>query len=57
MAVQIDIEKCTGCGNCIEICPVDAITLENEKAKVNKDECVECGQCEDECSNGAIILL
>ena len=25
MAVEVDVEKCTGCGSCVDICPVDAI--------------------------------
>ncbi len=56
MAAKIDQEKCTGCGNCAEICPVEAITLENEKAKVDDDTCVDCGTCVDECPVEAITL-
>ena len=26
MAVKIDLEKCTGCGICVDICPVEALT-------------------------------
>lgn len=55
MAVKIDKNKCTGCKSCIEVCPVSAIKIENEKAVVS-DECVECGVCIDECSNEAISL-
>jgi len=57
MAVQIDQEKCNGCGLCVEVCPVQAISIENNKAKVDKDTCVECGQCVDECPNKAISTL
>ena len=54
MAAQVDKEKCTGCGDCVEICAVEAIGLKDGKAVVNEDECVECGACEDECENDAI---
>ncbi|MBN2443885.1 MAG: 4Fe-4S binding protein [Spirochaetales bacterium] len=27
MTPQVDNEKCTGCGSCVEICPMDAITI------------------------------
>ena len=56
MAVQIDGEKCTGCGLCVDACPVEAISLENDKAKVDAGKCVDCGQCVEECPNEAIRM-
>jgi Fe-S-cluster-containing hydrogenase component 2 len=56
MAVQIDGEKCTGCGLCVDACPVEAISLENDKAKVDAEKCVDCGQCVEECPNEAIKM-
>ena len=56
MAVTIDKEKCTGCGSCVEVCPVDALSLENDKAKVDEDTCIDCGTCVDECPVEAIEL-
>jgi len=35
MAAKIDKEICTECGICVDVCPVEAIKLENDKA-VNK---------------------
>jgi len=55
MAAQVDIDKCTGCGTCEEVCPVEAIKV-NDHAVVNEDECVDCGTCVDECPEGAITL-
>ena len=55
MAVKIDNDKCTGCGICVDLCPVNAIKIENDKAVVS-DECVECSACVDECPNEAILL-
>ena len=54
MAVIVDLEKCTGCGTCEESCPVEAITVENEKAVVDPETCVGCGTCIEECSGKAI---
>lgn len=55
MAAKIDLEKCTACGNCAEVCPVEAIEVEN-KAKVDADTCVDCGTCVDECPVEAITM-
>ncbi|MCK4423594.1 MAG: 4Fe-4S binding protein [Candidatus Omnitrophica bacterium] len=55
MAVVIDEKKCTGCGICVEVCPVDAIKID-KIAEINED-CVECLSCIDECPNEAISVL
>ena len=43
--MQIDQDLCTGCGQCVPYCPVNAIALENETAEIDFDECAECGSC------------
>jgi NAD-dependent dihydropyrimidine dehydrogenase PreA subunit len=56
MAVTIDKEKCTGCGACVDVCPVDALKLEDDKAVVDPETCIDCGTCVDECPVEAITL-
>ena len=55
MVVTIDSGKCTGCGSCVEVCPVDAITVD-DIANVDDDKCIDCGTCVDECPTDAIEL-
>lgn len=45
--VQIDRQKCVGCGNCVPVCPMGAISINpaENRAWVNADECVECYTC------------
>lgn len=42
---MIDRELCIGCGDCLPVCPVDAIALEAEYAEIDEGICVECGVC------------
>ena len=43
--MKVDENKCVGCGNCVLVCTMGAIYIENGHSKVNEDECVECGSC------------
>jgi ferredoxin len=43
--MEIDRDKCIGCGRCIPYCPVDAIAVDGDVSRVDLDECVECGNC------------
>ncbi len=53
MSAKIDAEKCSGCGSCVDVCPTDAITVD-EIAVVDANECTDCGACVDECPEEAI---
>ena len=56
MAATVDVEKCTGCGECVELCPVEAITLESEKAVIDQENCTDCAACVAECPTEAISV-
>ena len=48
--IQIDEEKCKGCGICKRNCPVNAITGEPRTPhKIDPDICIKCGTCIDKC--------
>ena len=48
-------EECTACGDCVEVCPVEAIEVVDEMAQVD-DNCTLCGLCVDACAYDAIDL-
>ena len=56
MLPVIDKEACTGCGQCVEICPPLALSLKDDKAQVEAEFCEECGFCAAECPAGAIAI-
>lgn len=54
----VDAEKCTGCGNCTEVCPSNVFKMENKKSVVNlPNECVGCETCASECPAEAIKIV
>jgi NAD-dependent dihydropyrimidine dehydrogenase PreA subunit len=55
--IIVDSEKCIGCGECIDICPVEVYELQDEKSvPVNVEECVGCESCMEVCEQEAITV-
>ena len=50
----IDEESCTGCGICVDECPVDAISMKIKEAEINMAECIRCGICHDVCPQESV---
>lgn len=38
-------KKCVGCGDCVDHCSQNAISLVEEKAIINTKKCIGCGEC------------
>lgn len=52
-AIEIDKEKCDGCGECISVCPSDVYEIKNGKTEpVNLQDCIECCACVEVCPAG-----
>lgn len=58
MITRIDEEKCTGCGICVDTCPLDTLRLnEKEKAYIAyPEDCMTCYLCEMSCAFDAIYV-
>lgn len=55
--VLIDANKCTGDGECVDVCPVDVYELQGNKAAVvNADDCLGCESCVEVCPTSAITV-
>jgi len=59
---RVNVETCSGCGNCMAVCPFDAIRLQKVEGKyshvsrVNKMRCKACGNCVSVCPNGTMQM-
>jgi len=62
---EINKDSCTGCGKCVVICPVEAMTLvsandpekpKKKKARLNKEICLGCGLCVRACVDDCLEL-
>lgn len=48
---------CTGCGECVDVCPHRALRISNKKVIiVNEGHCPQCGECAGVCITRAITL-
>jgi len=62
---SINDQQCNGCGKCVNVCPVEAMSLvsandshhpNRKKALLIEDRCLGCGVCVRNCNNKSIIL-
>ncbi|MBD3415412.1 MAG: FAD-dependent oxidoreductase [Candidatus Aminicenantes bacterium] len=54
MVAEVNETLCTGCGMCIDVCPYEALSLEQGKAEVNRVLCEGCGTCSATCLRAAV---
>ncbi|MGE4587227.1 MAG: DUF362 domain-containing protein [Mangrovibacterium sp.] len=51
---KINLDRCIGCGSCIDVCPMNAISIVDGKAVIDLDKCANCHACESACPVDAI---
>lgn len=53
----IYIDKCTGCGECVDACSLELLYIENEKVKMTEERyCTQCEDCASACAFRAITF-
>ena len=55
--VAIDEASCTGCGDCLERCSMEALSVVDEIIRVNKDHCIGCGNCVSACLTETLSMV
>lgn len=50
----VDPDACTGCQNCIPVCPEMAIEMRDDKAFIMAEKCANCRSCIPACPSAAI---
>jgi ferredoxin len=53
---ETDEDECTGCGECADICPVQAVTMDGDLPVTDMNWCIGCGVCVSKCPTGAARL-
>lgn len=53
----VEAEDCIGCGECLDRCQMDAVTLADDLARVDLDRCIGCGLCVTTCPSEAMRLV
>jgi len=57
VTLALDVEKCNGCGMCIEVCPHEVFATEDHRVTIQDlDACMECGACALNCPTGALTV-
>lgn len=54
--VIVNDTLCQSCGVCVNKCPVDALTMENDEVMVNQEACIACGECQSICPVNSITV-
>ncbi len=55
MGIQFDLDKCTGCANCVPVCPFGLMEVVDDKVQL-EEGCTLCGACQEACVYEAILI-
>ncbi len=52
----VDRETCNACGVCVDMCPMEALSLGDDAVVIDVSKCIGCGVCSYHCAGGALAL-
>ncbi len=52
----VDEDECMGCGDCIDRCPMEAISMQDDIVVRDADRCIGCGLCNSVCPTSALRM-
>ena len=54
---RVDEDTCTGCGECVNYCQLEALHLTGDIVEVNEQYCMGCGVCVSKCPTESLSLV
>jgi ferredoxin len=54
---RLDLSLCTGCESCTAMCPMEALTMQGDRAVLEESRCIGCGVCVHHCPAEALSLV
>ncbi|MBP7563957.1 MAG: 4Fe-4S binding protein [Candidatus Cloacimonetes bacterium] len=52
--VYVQKSKCVSCQDCVKTCPVNAVSIVQNKAVIDTEKCINCNLCVKACTYQAI---
>jgi len=57
VSTKIDPDQCSGCGQCLAVCPDRTLSMVAGRAEVTGERCLQCGHCLAICPSGAVTVV
>ncbi|MGN1343962.1 MAG: [Fe-Fe] hydrogenase large subunit C-terminal domain-containing protein [Traorella sp.] len=52
--ITYTLHECLKCMRCLKTCPMEAITIKNERVEISANKCINCGECINVCTSSGL---